>query len=230
VFLGHIGVAFAAKRVAPRTSLGTLLAAAVLLDLVWPIFVLVGIEEVRVDPGNTAFTPLEFVRYPLTHGAVAVALWSLAFGAVYLGRTGYWRGAATVGALVASHWALDFVTHRPDLPLVWDDPKVGLGLWNSVPATLAVELAIFFAGLALYAHATRPRDRAGRIAPWPFVAFLLLIYAANVLGPPPPSWRLVAVAGLAQWLFLPWGSFIDRHRSAAAESGTDPPGGAPVTA
>jgi hypothetical protein len=227
VFVGHIGVALAAKRVAPSTSLGTLLAAATLLDLVWPIFVLVGIEEVRIDPGNTAFTPLEFVRYPLTHGAVAVTLWSLAFGAVYLGRNRYWRGAATVAALVASHWVLDFVTHRPDLPLVWGDPKVGLGLWSSVPATLAVELAIFFAGVALYVRGTQPRDRAGRIAAWTLVGFVLLIYAANVVGPPPPSSRAVAVAGLAQWLFVPWGAFIDRHRSAAA---ANPPGGAPVTA
>jgi membrane-bound metal-dependent hydrolase YbcI (DUF457 family) len=221
MFVGHIGVAFAAKRVAPRTSLGTLVGAAVFLDLVWPIFVLAGAEMVRIDPGNTAFTPLDFVHYPFTHGAVAVMLWSAALGALVLARTGDGRGAAVVGALVASHWVLDLVTHRPDLPLLWSEPKVGLGLWNSVPATLAVELAIFAAGVALYVRATRPRDRAGGIALWALVLFLLVVYAANVLGPPPPSARAVAVAGLAQWLFVPWGAYIDRHRSARETSRRD---------
>lgn len=215
MFLGHIGVALAAKRAAPRASLGTLVAAAVLLDLVWPVLLLAGVERVRIDPGNTAVTPLDFEHYPFTHSAVAVALWSAAFGAAYLARSGYRRGAAVVAALVASHWALDAVVHRPDLPLAWDGPKVGLGLWASLPATLAVELALLGAGVVAYATLAPARDATGRFALAGLVAFLVAVYAANVLGPPPPSVEAIGIGGLAQWLFVAWAAWIDRHRRFA---------------
>lgn len=216
VFLGHIGVALAAKRVAPRASLGTLVAASIWIDLVWPALLLAGVERVRIDPGNTAITPLDFEHYPVTHGALAVAMWSLAFGLVYLARTGYRRGAVVAGALVASHWLLDAVVHRPDLPLVWADPKVGLGLWNHVAVTFALELGILAAGVVAYARAAPARDAVGRWALVALVAFLFAVYLANVLGPPPPSERAIAIGGLAQWLFVPWAAWIDRHRGAAA--------------
>src|SRR6266702_1654805 len=140
MFLGHFAVALAAKRAAPRTSLGTLLSAALWLDLLWPVLILFGTEQVRIDPGNTAFTPLDFESYPWSHGLLPVLGWSVAAAVFYRARTGYRRGAAVVGFLVFSHWVLDFVTHRPDLPLWPDGPRVGLGLWGSVAATLAVEL------------------------------------------------------------------------------------------
>ncbi len=216
MFVGHIGVALAAKRAAPRTSLGTLVAAAVWLDLVWPVLLLAGVERVRIDPGNTPFTPLDFESYPFTHGAVSVVLWSLAFGAVYLARTGYRRGAVVAGVLVASHWVLDVITHRPDLPLLWNGTKVGLGLWYSVPATLAVELAILAAGVLVYARAAPARDATGRWALAGLVAFLLAAYAANQLGPPPPSEKAIAIGGFAQWLFVAWAAWVDRHRRAGA--------------
>ncbi len=218
MFLGHIGVAMAAKRAAPRTSLGTLVAASVWIDLVWPALLLAGVERVRLDPGNTAVTPLDFERYPFTHGAVAVVLWAVAFGAAYLARTGYRRGAVVAGALVASHWVLDAIVHRPDLPLLWDGTKVGLGLWNSVPATFAVELGLLALGVVLYARAAPARDAVGRWALAGLVAFLVAVYLANVLGPPPPSERAIAVGGFAQWIFVAWGAWIDRHRGAAAPS------------
>jgi hypothetical protein len=213
MFVGHLGVALAAKRAVPRTSLGTLVAAATLIDLVWPVLVLAGIERVRIDPGNTAFTPLDFEHYPFTHSGLGVLAWAAAFGLLYLWRTGNRRGAAVVALLVPSHWVLDLVVHRPDLPLVWSGPKVGLGLWQSVPATLAVELAIFAAGVAVYALSTAPRDRAGSVALWALVAFLLVVHAGNAFGPPPPSAQAIGFAGLAAWLFVPWGAFIDRHRT-----------------
>ncbi len=215
MFVGHFGVALAAKRIAPRTSLGTLVAAAVWIDLVWPALLLLGVERVRIDPGNTAFTPLDFEWYPFTHGAVSVVLWSLAFGAAYLARTGDRRGAVVAGALVASHWVLDAVVHRPDLPLLWSGPKVGLGLWESVPATLVVELALLAAGVALYARAFPARDATGRWTLAGFVAFLLVAYVANVFGPPPPSEKAIAVGGFAQWLFVAWAVWVDRHRAEA---------------
>lgn len=224
MFVGHLGVALAAKRAAPRTSLGTLVAAATLIDLVWPVLVLAGIERVRIAPGITAFTPLDFEHYPFTHSGLGVLAWAAALGLLYLWRTGYARGAAVVALLVPSHWVLDLVVHRPDLPLVWSGPKVGLGLWQSVPATLAVELAIFGAGVALYALATAPRDRVGSVALWALVVFLLVVHAGNAFGPPPPSARAIGFAGLAAWLFVPWGAWIDRHRSppGAAERAGGP--------
>jgi hypothetical protein len=114
-----------------------------------------------------------------------------------------------------SHWALDAVVHRPDLPLLPSGPFVGLGLWNSVPATLAFELALFAVGIAIYMRSTRARNRVGSYAFWALVGFFLVLYFANVFGPPPPSARAVAAAGLAMWLFIPWGAWIDRHREAA---------------
>ncbi len=215
MFIGHFAVGLAAKRVAPRTSLGTLFAAAQLLDLIWPALVLAGVERVRVQPGNSAFTPLDFVSYPWTHSLLMALAWAVAFALAYRARTGFARGAWAVGALVLSHWALDFVSHRPDLPLAPGAPKVGLGLWNSVAATVVVEGTLFVVGVYLYATGTRARNRTGRIAFWALVAFLVVIYIAN-MGPPPPSARAIGMAGLLMWLFIPWAIWIDRNREPVA--------------
>lgn len=212
MLIGHFAAGLAAKRVSPRTSLGTLFAAAQLLDLVWPMLVLAGVERVRIDPGNTAFTPLDFESYPWTHSLLMVVLWACAFAIAYRARTGSGRGAFVVGALVLSHWAFDFLTHRPDLPLAPGAVKVGLGLWNSVPATVAVEGALFAAGVALYASGTRARNRAGSAGLWALVAVLVAIYVANLAGPPPPGARAIGAAGLLLWLFVPWAAWVDRNR------------------
>src|SRR5512137_2866651 len=115
MFVGHLGLAFAAKRLAPRTSLGTLGAASQWVDLVWPVLLLAGVERVRIAPGDTAWTPLEFVHYPWTHSLAMSLAWAAAAGLGYRLATGYRRGAWVVSGLVASHWFLDALTHRPDL-------------------------------------------------------------------------------------------------------------------
>jgi hypothetical protein len=212
MFLGHFAVALGAKRLAPRTSLGTLVAAAQLVDLVWPALILAGVEVVRVDPGNTAHTPLDFVSYPFTHGGTSVLLWAAAFGAGYFWRRRDRTGAWVVAGLVVSHWLLDALSHRPDLPLWPGGPKVGLGLWDSVPATVAVEALLFAGGAFLYYRTTRWSDGVGRFGLYAFVGLLLLIAAGNLLGPPPPSAEAIGVAGLALWLFVPLAAWIDRHR------------------
>ena len=214
MFIGHFAVAFAAKRAAPRTSLGVLVAAAQLLDLVWPVLVLAGIERVRVEPGNTAFTPLDFVSYPWSHSLLTAAAWSGLAGAVYWLAARYCRGAWVVGLAVFSHWLLDFISHRPDLPLYpGSGTFAGLGLWNSVAGTVAVEAAMFAGGVWLYAAETRGKDRIGRIGFRAFVAFLAATYIMNLAGPPPPNGQAVAAAGLAAYLFVIWAAWFDRHRT-----------------
>jgi hypothetical protein len=214
MFIGHFAVAFAAKPVAPRTSLGMLVAAVSLLDLVWPILVLAGIEMVRIDPGNTVVTPLDFVSYPYSHSLLFVTIWALIFAGGYLSKTRYWRGASVIFVGVISHWGLDVLSHRPDMPLFPGSATIGLGLWNSLAATVLVEGVAFALGVWIYARSTRATDRTGRWAWWTLVAFLLLIYAGNLAGSPPPSSAAVAAVALAAWLFPLWAWWIDRHRAA----------------
>jgi membrane-bound metal-dependent hydrolase YbcI (DUF457 family) len=214
MFLGHYAVAIGAKKVAPKTSLGTLLAAAAFLDLVWPVLVLTGVERVAVAPGNTAFTPLDFEHYPISHSLLMSVVWGAAFGAVYFLVRRDSRGAAVLAALVVSHWLLDAVVHRPDLPLtLGGDTRIGLGLWNSIPGTLAIELAMFAAGVWLYVGTTRARDRIGGLGFAVFLLFLLAIYAGAAFGPPPPSATTVAWSDMGQFLVIALAAWIDRHRS-----------------
>jgi membrane-bound metal-dependent hydrolase YbcI (DUF457 family) len=216
MFIGHHAAGFAAKRLAPEVSLGTLFAAAMWIDLVWPVLLILGLEHVRIDPGNTAVTPLDFYDYPITHSLLSVIGWGLAAAIAYrLIRSG-WRAAAVVGAAVVSHWVLDFVTHRPDLPLWPNGPLVGLGLWSSVAATIVVEGGLYAGALLLYLRTTQARDRTGSIALWALVVFTLVIYVANFVSPPPPSAEAIGWVGLAAWLFVPWGWWIDRHRTIRA--------------
>lgn len=212
MFVGHFALAYAAKRVAPRTSLATLVVAAQLVDLIWPILLLLGIEEVHVRVGPNPFLDLEFVRYPWTHSLLLGVVWAAAFALAYRARTGYARGAIVCGALVLSHWVLDFATHVPDLQLAPGVPaRVGLGLWRSVPGTLVVELAMYLAGLAVYVRTTRAADRSGSIGFWSFAALLLVFYFGN-FGGTPPSATAVAVATLFGWALVPWVAWFDRHR------------------
>jgi hypothetical protein len=219
MFLGHFGVGFGAKAAAPKTSLGSLFLASQLIDLLWPTLLLVGVERAAIAPGITRVTPLDFTHYPISHSLMAVLLWAALFGLAYQVLRRYPRGAVVCGLAVVSHWVLDLLTHRPDLPLVpGTEARVGLGLWDSLPATLLVELGLFALGVALYLRATRALDRTGSVALWVLVGVLLLAYAGNIFGPPPPSMSAVAWVGEAQWLFVAWGYWIDRHRRVRESS------------
>jgi hypothetical protein len=230
MFIGHFAVALAAKRIAPRTSLATLVAAATFVDVLWPIFLLLGIESVRIAPGLTEFTPLDFVSYPWTHSLLMGLVWGALFGLVYRAPTKYARGAWVLAALVVSHWVLDWIVHVPDLPLTpWGASREGLGLWRSVPATIAVEGALFIAALALYLATTRARNRRGALGFWGFVAFLLVAYVSNIIGQPPPGVTAIAVVALiGTAISLAWIGWFDRNRELRAaplsEAGTSPSG------
>ena len=217
MFVGHFGMGFAAKRIAPRAGLGSLFLAAQFVDLLWPTLLLVGWERVAIAPGVTAVTPLDFQHYPISHSLAAVAGWGVAIGGAYFAITGRWKDGLVVALLVASHWFLDAIVHRPDLPITPLGPeRVGLGLWNSLPATLAVEVPIFIGGCWLYARATRARDAIGRWGLMGLVAFLAVIYAMNLAGDPPPDVKAIAWVGQAQWLLVLWAAWVDRHREAAS--------------
>ena len=212
MFIGHFGVALAAKRIAPRTSLATLIVGAQFLDLLWPVFLLLGLEHVRVVPGITKVQPLDFYDYPLSHSLTMAIRWSLAVGLVYYLIRRYGRGAWVVGSLVLSHWLLDFLVHRPDLPLWMGGPKYGLGLWNSWPASISVEVLLFAAGIWLYVTATRSRDRIGKYGLWSLIAFLFLGWLVAIFGPPPPNPHQLALGAMAMWLVVPWAWWADAHR------------------
>jgi hypothetical protein len=213
MFIGHYAVALAAKRATPEISLGTLFLACQLVDGVWPAFLLLGIEQVEIRPGDTAFTPLAFVHYPWTHSLLMCAVWAAALGAAYRLVRPDTRAAIVVGIVVLSHWLLDAIVHRPDLPLVpGGDARIGLGLWNSIPGTLIAEGALFAAALVLYLRFTRARDRTGIVAFWALISFLVVAYLGAAFGPPPPSVQALAWTGLAGWLFVAWGYWMDRHR------------------
>jgi len=214
MFIGHFGVGFGAKRVAPAVSLGTLFLASQLADLIWPNLVLLGIERVEIRPGATAVTPLDFVSYPYSHSLLALSLWGVVLGALFWTVKRQWpAGPITVAVVVLSHWALDALSHRPDMPLtLGGTTRVGLGLWNSVPGTLIVEISFFAVGVAVYCGVTKPRDRIGSLGLWLLIAFLFVVYIANLFGPPPPSSTAVAWAAQSMWLLVLWGYWIDRHR------------------
>ena len=219
MFLPHFGAAFAAKAAASRPNLGWLVAAGQLPDLIWPLLLLGGVERMALDPGNTAYTPLDFQHYPWTHSLLMVAVWGAALGALYFARAKDRRGAAMIAAVVVSHWVLDWISHGPDMPLVpWSDARYGLGLWNSVPATLVVELGLFGLAVFAYVRVTSARDRIGSVGLWAVVTLLLVSMLGAAFGPPPPDVRTVALSALLIWLFVPLTTWIDNHRTLVIPS------------
>ena len=221
MMLGHYAVALGAKPIAPKVSLGVLAGAAVFLDLIWPLLLQARLEQVAVVPGMTVVTPMNFISYPWSHSLAMSLVWGALFGTLYYLLAKDRRGALVLALLVVSHWLLDFITHRPDMPLapnlnIW----LGLGLWDSLAGTLAVELGLFALGVLLYVRATRARDGIGRWGLIGLIVFLLLIYASVIFGPPPPTdTTAIVIADAAQLLFLVAMGWIDRHRAREAPAG-----------
>jgi hypothetical protein len=215
MFVGHFGAALLAKKATPRLSLGTLFVACQWLDLVWPVLVLAGVEHVRVEPGVAKFNPFAFDDYPWSHSLGMTVVWALAAGGVALLWKRTMTEAVVLGGLVMSHWVLDYVTHVPDLPLWFGHgPKVGLGLWQSVWATIAVELAIFGSGIFAFARTTTAKTPRSRWRFWCLIFFLTLVYLASAFGPQPSAdTPAAAIAGpaLFMWLLVFWAWWADRR-------------------
>jgi membrane-bound metal-dependent hydrolase YbcI (DUF457 family) len=214
MFVGHFGAAFGAKRAAPRVSLGTLIFAFQFADLLWPLLLLIGLEHVRGVPGLMPGNPYDFYDYPISHSLVALAGWGLLVGGIHFARRRDAAAALVLALGVVSHWFLDVLMHRPDVPLMPNGPYLGLGLWRSVALTAAVEGTLYAAGIALYVSGTRARDRIGSWALWALVLFLGAGWVLSLGNLQPLEERKLAWGALLLWLMVPWGWWIDRHREA----------------
>ncbi len=190
------------------------------------LFLLLGWEQAHLVPGPNPFMILSLDAFPFSHSLVALLAWGVLFALVYRMRTGSTQGAVVVALLVLSHWVLDFVTHRPDMPLYPGGPKVGLGLWNSVVGTVTVEGLMFVAGTWIYLTTTRARDALGRWGLLTLLAALVLSYVGALVGGAPPSMRAIEIGGIVfGWLFVAWAAWADRHRDVVTIAA--PPGSAP---
>ena len=214
MFIGHFAAGFAGKRWVPKVSLGWLILAPFLLDLLWPLYSLAGIEHFRIQTGGAPFHNLIFDSYPWSHSLLMSVGYAVALAILYGKATGDVRGGRVLGVLVVSHWIFDWVTHDPDLPLWPGGPLTGLGLWRSIPGTVVVELLLFAAGVGLYLGVTRARDRIGSLGLWTFLALLVLLYLLSLIGPSPPmgAERLVSLSVLLGALLVPLAGWIDQHR------------------
>jgi len=218
MFIGHFAVGFASKRLAPQSSLVPLLVAPLLADILWPIFLLLGWEHVRIVPGITRVSSLDLYDFTLSHSLIGLIVWATLFAAIYLGITRYAAGAAVVWMAVASHWVLDWIAHRPDMPLYPGSAKYGLGLWNSISGTIVVELAMFAGGVWLYQRTTRARDRIGRFGFAAYVLALFILFIGDPFSGPPSSVQTVIWTAIVfTSLFLIWAWWFDRHRTLRAE-------------
>lgn len=215
MFIGHYGVGLSFKKAAKPVSLGLFFLAVQFLDLLWPSFLLLDIEHVKISTDKSQPIPLVFTDYPYSHSLLMALVWSALFFLIYWlikKNLGY---ATILGLAVLSHWFLDLLVHLPDLPLYpGDSPKFGLELWRLPVATAIIEGLIFFTGLYLYLKTTRPRNKTGSIVFWTLIALLIISHIANLFSPPPPSVNAIAWAGQAMWLFVILGFWADKNREA----------------
>ena len=209
MFIGHFGLGLASRKARTLPSLAIIFMAVQFLDLLWPVFCLLGIESFEIEPGNTKLTPLNFSNYPYSHSLLMALVWGFLFGLVYFLFTKNKRAAFITGLLVLSHWVLDLLVHRPDLPLTpFSDVKLGLGLWNSPVVEIILEAGLFIGGTIFYYRAVQPKRK---FAFWSLIIFLVLIHIANLVGPPPPSVTAVAWAGNLTWLFVLWAWWVEKE-------------------
>ena len=219
MFVGHYGPSFAIKAARPQIPLWLLFMAVQLVDVGWAILVLLNVEKVRIVPGITASNPLDLYYMPYTHSLIAAVLWSAA--AVVLSK---WllgikslSAAVWIGAAVFSHWVLDLLVHRPDLPIYDDTMKVGLGLWNYPAIAISLEAAILFVGMILYLRTTKPINAIGRLGPPIFGLAMLAIQAYIFFGPPPVSPAAAAITALVSYVVFAFvAQWLDRQRALAS--------------
>lgn len=198
MFVGHYGPSFLARRADRTIPLWVLFIAVQFLDVLWAPFVLLGVEKVRIVPGITKASPLDLYYMPYSHGLLTAIGWSIVFGAAYqlIARPAAARASLIVGLAVFSHWVLDLLVHRPDLPLYDNAAKVGLGLWNVPAIELPLEALILLGGMWLYLR----DDLSGAKRTYVFGALLLVLQVVSFYAPPPPTVTAVAWTAILSYL------------------------------
>src|SRR5262245_15435981 len=204
MFVGHYGVSFAGKTPAPRVSLAVLFLAVQLLDILFALFVLLGIEKLRIVHGYTHYNPYDLSWMPYSHSLLGALLWSAATALVTLAAARHLRSrdrriaAGVLGGAVFSHYMLDVPMPTRDLPLGLgpSSPKIGLGLWNHPAAGVALELVVLAAGIGIYMRVTRAKSVRWAAAFAVFVFVLAAITVATPFMPDPPSDRVFAIEAL----------------------------------
>lgn len=218
MFVGHYGVSYAIKAAQPRLPLWLLFLAVQIVDIAWAIFILLGVEKARIVPGITASNPFDLYYMPYTHSLVAAFAWSaaalLAWRFLTPDGAGRMRAAWFVALAVFSHWLLDLVVHRPDLPLYDDQHKLGLGLWDWPATAFALETGLLFGGMWLYLRATRGASSVARIGPPVLGLVMLALQAIVFFGTPPPNAAAAAITALFAYFVLAATAFwLERKRT-----------------
>ena len=219
MLVGHFAVAFLGKRIEPRISLGTLMLAAMLADILWCAFMIAGIEEIRARQGATVaglrmVDAMEATQIAFSHSLVMLIVWSAVAGCLFFLRSRNRRAAWIISAIVISHWFLDFASHPPDMPLApFFSQRLGLGLWNSIPATIVIEGFVWVFAIQLYVRSTRSENRVGVFVLWAGIVLLTLIWFANIAGPPPRDFSDIGYSSLTLFgITVGWAYRVNRWR------------------
>ena len=219
MFIGHYGLAYAARGSEKRLPLWVYFVAVQWVDVVWTILIWFGIERVHIQPGANPSNPFVFDYYPYTHSLAAGIGWAALAYVVYrilTKRHGPLRPGGYLALAVLSHWFLDFLVHEPDLPLFDESRKVGLGLWNHPMIELAVELLLLTAGAVYYFTKCHELSNRRRVAIVALCVFMVAMQLVSAFGPPPPSVRVMAASGLVLYLLFALGAYLaEGPRSAA---------------
>jgi hypothetical protein len=212
MLVGHFAISLLGKRIDPKISVGTLMLAAMLPDVLWCLFMIAGLEQIRVNAGSTF--KLEAIEIAYSHSLLTGAIWGGLLALSYFWRQSNRRGAWLVLAAVLSHWVLDVVSHPPDMPLAPGiQAHFGLGLWNSIPATLIIEGGFWVLSIAAYLSVTRARSRASLVLFWLPVAFLTLAWYGNIAGPPPADPSSIRFTSLIFFLLtIGWAYWLEKTR------------------
>ena len=218
--VGHFAAGFIGKRVEPKLSLGTLVLAAMLPDFLWCIFMILGVEHVRFHEARGAVNYFEPYDIAFSHSLLMTVVWAAAFAGLYYFRRRLVRSAAILFALVSTHWVLDVVAHRPDMPLAPGlAARFGLGLWANIPATIIVEGGFWLLAIIVYVRSTYSKRKLATLVFWIGIVLITLIGYNNVAGPPPPNPNTAPIASLIYFsLVVAWAYWMNRLRPARNEN------------
>jgi len=219
VFVGHYGVAFLVKRFEKQIPLWQLFLAVQFVDVLWCVFILLGVEKARITQDYRGSLPLDLSYMPFTHSLIAAIVWSIVAYLAYrsfASKTGpsAHRASVLVALAVLSHWVGDLIVHRPDLPLYDDAHKMGLALWNYPLAALALETGIYFGGMWLYLRAMSATTFMGKHG-MVILGFAILAIQVTVFWwPVLPSAKVAAVVFLAGYLqFATVANWLEKKRA-----------------